>query len=359
MLLFIALANAHIFLHGEVLLRGFPLHGTDLDHAVAGTLATLVDGRAYPMFAALFGYGTVQILRRQELAGLDWTSTRGLLRRRGTWLMVFGFCHATLLFSGDILGIYGLIGVVLVGIVRFDDKQLVRFAAIWLVVGAAFYGINTTPTSSAENLEPLYADPLTGMGLRAGYYLFLLVIGGLPVMCPYIIGVLAGRHGVLDDPIRHVRLLGRVATFGLGVAVLGGLPFGLVIARVWPVEPELAIGLLSSLHTASGVFGGLGYAAAIGLLATRWQGRSPGPIVMAVVACGQRSMTSYLLQSVVWFVVFARFLGDLGGRVGVAWTSALAVGTWVGTVVLAELMRRFGVRGPFEVLLRRLTYRKA
>ena len=37
-------------------------------------------------------------------------------------------------------------------------------------------------------------------------------------------------------------------------------------------------------------------------------------------------------------------------------TVALAIGTWAATVVVAELMRRAGVRGPAETLLRHLTY---
>lgn len=36
-----------------------------------------------------------------------------LLRRRNLWLLVFGLVHTTLLFVGDILGAYGLAGLVL------------------------------------------------------------------------------------------------------------------------------------------------------------------------------------------------------------------------------------------------------
>ena len=36
---------------------------------------------------------------------------RRLLRRRHWWLLALGFAHAALLFEGDILGIYGLVGL--------------------------------------------------------------------------------------------------------------------------------------------------------------------------------------------------------------------------------------------------------
>jgi len=39
-----------------------------------------------------------------------------------------------------------------------------------------------------------------------------------------------------------------------------------------------------------------------------------------------------------------------------ATTALLAVATWLATVVMADRMRRVGYRGPFELLIRRITY---
>ncbi|HEX8935361.1 MAG TPA: DUF418 domain-containing protein, partial [Pseudonocardiaceae bacterium] len=81
-----------------------------------------------------------------------------------------------------------------------------------------------------------------------------------------------------------------------------------------------------------------------------------GAVVSALAACGQRSMTSYLLQSVVFVAVLAAFGGGLGDRLGLVEIAILATVTWVLTVLLADSMSRRGYRGPAEVLLRRLTY---
>ena len=69
-------------------------------------------------------------------------------------------------------------------------------------------------------------------------------------------------------------------------------------------------------------------------------------------------MTCYLAQSLVWSVVFTPFLLDLSDTLTVASTALLAIATWMATVVLADWMRRTGRRGPFEVLVRRVTYRQ-
>ncbi|PZG14621.1 hypothetical protein C1I98_39515, partial [Spongiactinospora gelatinilytica] len=98
--------------------RGYTLDGDPLDRLVAGVQMLLVDGRALPMFAALFGYGLARLAERQLASGRDWRQVRRVLRARGRWLLAFGFCHAALLFFGDILGAYGLIGLVLLGFVR-------------------------------------------------------------------------------------------------------------------------------------------------------------------------------------------------------------------------------------------------
>jgi uncharacterized membrane protein YeiB len=111
-----------------------------------------------------------------------------------------------------------------------------------------------------------------------------------------------------------------------------------------------------TLHDATGYLGGPGYAAALALLAARI-GQRRGPVTRAVTAVGQRSLTCYLSQSVVWTLVFAPYALDLSDDLGVAGTAALAVGTWLATVWMAELLRRRGARGPAEMLLRRLTYR--
>src|SRR5690349_4354934 len=62
MLLFIALANSHYFLQGSSVLGGYPRDGSAVDSAVTWLISTFVDGRAFPMFGVLFGYGVAQIV---------------------------------------------------------------------------------------------------------------------------------------------------------------------------------------------------------------------------------------------------------------------------------------------------------
>src|SRR5699024_5905698 len=94
-----------------------------------------IDGRIYPMFAFLFGYGMVQFARSRVARGFPDRIVDRMLLRRHLWLLVFGFVHALLLFNGDILGAYGLAGLILgAALFRRSDKAL-RITS-WVLAGA-------------------------------------------------------------------------------------------------------------------------------------------------------------------------------------------------------------------------------
>jgi uncharacterized membrane protein YeiB len=85
-------------------------------------------------------------------------------------------------------------------------------------------------------------------------------------------------------------------------------------------------------------------------------GDRQGPVTVAIAAVGQRSLTCYLAQSVVWAVVFTPYLLGLSDTLTTTTTALLAVATWLATVLLADRMRRADYRGPLELLIRRITY---
>ncbi len=356
MLALIALANSVVYLYGRP--YGVRQHIVEEhlpDRIVSVLTVTLVDGRAYPLFAALFAYGVVQIFQRQSAAGVPEPQVKRLLRRRSRWLIGFGFAHALLLFPGDILGLYGVAGLLLVALLRTPDRRLLIAAAWWLAVvavvqGAAYMAPPSSERSFFWSFET--ADPVEALLLRPVEWL-MTPAGVLGVGSAILIGTWAGRRGILTDPAAHRPLLVRTALLGLTIAVAGGLPAGLAVGHF---VPPASLWGVSALHAVTGIAGGLGYAAAIGLLAIRI-GARPGPVTRALAATGQRSLSAYLFQSVVFVALLAPYTLGLGATLGTAAVAALALGTWLVSVLLADLARRAGWRGPAETGLRRLTYR--
>jgi uncharacterized membrane protein YeiB len=356
MLLFIALANSHYFLRGDSVLGGFPVDGSAADDAVKLMIATLVDGRAFPMFGLLFGYGVAQIARRQAEAGSSWRSTRWLLWRRSLFLVVLGFVDAMLFYVGDILAVYGVLLFVGVWTLRWKNRAV-------LIVALLFFALTALPggDSSAISAEPpdawlLPPDLFAAFEARIVAYPTIALLGPIGFACPFLMGVWAGRRRILELPEKNVTLLKWTAILGLGGTIAGALPVALVLAGITAKPNADTFNGLGVLHDASGVLGGFGYAALIVLIALRL-GCEPGPITRAVSAVGQRSLTCYLIQSVMWTLVFTPYLADLSDELTVTTTAVLALATWLFTVFLAAWMDRSSYRGPFELLIRRFTYK--
>ncbi|GAA3761009.1 putative membrane protein YeiB [Spinactinospora alkalitolerans] len=353
MLLVIATVHAHMF-RVATGGGGYALDGP-FDVAVTAFMALFGENRGYPMFAALFGYGLAQIHLRRAAEGREWPWVRRLLRRRGRWLVTIGVAHTALLFYGDIIAVYGLIALLFTAVLQFTDRRLLTHAFAWMAVGGLFYAAVNNVLYSAAQEGSQDVTPLLDMAMRVVTLPFFWPLMIAISAFPFMIGVWAARRRLLEEPQRHRVLLRRVAVWGIGAAVLGGIPHALINIEVWDASP-MAAAAVFWLHLVVGYAGGFGYAAVIALVALRL-GRRRGPVVTALAATGQRSMTSYLLQSAVWAVLIPPYALGIGPSLTDAQAVGLGVAVWLATVVLADTMRRAGFRqGPAEWFLRRMTY---
>ncbi|KJQ52722.1 DUF418 domain-containing protein [Microbacterium sp. SA39] len=355
MLLLIALAHSRQ-LHAGGNSLTTPAGGSTFDVAVQWLLTTFVDGRAAPLFGILFGYGLVQMTRRYMGPEGDPKQARQLIRRRGVWLIVFGAAHVILLYSGDIIGAYGAFAVMFAGVISWSTRRLWTVMAITLVFGVAAAALLqlVTPSNSPLAVGPTLFDS----ALLRSSALAVLPIAAVSMAPSVLIGVLAARMRLLEEPDRFRPLLRRFVLIGFPVSALGAQPVALQALGLWtPGNPGIDAAALA-LFAGTGIAGGLAFLALIALVAYRLQDRR-GLITTALVACGRRSMTFYIAQSLVWVTFTEPSLLDLGGKLGAATAAGLAVVTWVITVVIAYALDRTGRRGPFEALLRHLTYRNS
>ena len=351
----------------------------------------LVDRRAYPLFSILFGFGmaimasrTMERERRaieqnfpaEVVAG--WhpvqrqiaeenierhvrRAAARLIRRRGWWMLVFGAVHA-LVFSGDIIGTYGLVAVVFAEVIvmkrawpRVLVGSLVAALSLFGLWGAGYW-MGGTPMV-LEYHGPLTLTmfyPLMSLGNWLGATIGTVLMS-LVIPC-VMIGVGVARWGVLQDPRGHRLVLASVAVGGLGVGILGGLPFALMQLD-WAFVGSAAWSY--PLFHASGVAGACGWLALLALV-----GGGPreklGSACAFLSAIGRRSMTAYLSQTVLFILIFV-VLGVAGVRsLGVAVSGLIALVVWalIGLgCVIAEAMG--SSRGPAEWALRWLVAKSA
>ncbi|MBB4788918.1 DUF418 domain-containing protein [Streptomyces rapamycinicus] len=372
MLLFIALANAAVATFGNQPGAEASPHGWERPFNLA--MFVFVHARAYPMFAVMFGYGLVQLTRRQDAEGSGPGAARSVLLKRNAWLIAFGLVHAALLNFGDFLGAYGIVGIAFTLLLLRRGERVHR-VVLWLwgctvvyaAALAAVAGYRAThggPGSAAvptDDVDSLTApDYLTSVADRLGEWP-IHTLTALGIVVIVWLGAWAARRGILEDPARHRRLLVRTAVVGLGTAFAGGVPIGLVSGGFVHVDDATADAFLS-LYEVSGQFGGPGYVALFGLLALRLsKARSTSRRRLpaeALAALGQRSLSGYLFQSLAWVVLLSPFALALGERTGSPTLTAClsAVLVWLATVTGAHLLQRRSLPGPAEKLLRRLTY---
>ncbi|MEV0618373.1 DUF418 domain-containing protein [Nonomuraea sp. NPDC050404] len=372
MLLLIALAHVPWFLYeapvGAALLH--PAEGNLADRIAQVLTLIVVDARTHTMFGFLFAYGIGQMYARQLSRGTDPKQARRLLRRRHWWMILFGAVHAALLWQGDIVGFYGLLGLVMVALFfGRGDRTLRIWVVVLLVLGALpiLAGVVTdlmgtagsaTVAADLQRLSIAEPDYLLSAAMRLPVWLFTLGSGMFTLALPtaFLIGLLAARHRILEEPSRHLPLLRRIAVLGISAGWIAGAVLGL--RHVGVLGSPFAT-TLSALHFYTGVFAGVGYAALFGLIAHRITTRGSQDLlpVRALAALGRRSLSGYLSQSLVWGPFLAAWGLGLGAYLS-SWSAALvAVATWLLTVAVAFRMDRAGVRGPAETLLRRLTYR--
>ena len=372
-LLGIALANTVGWLHGSpwaVLLK--QADATALDRTVDVIVALTADNRGFPLFALLFGYGIGILHRRSEERGER--PRRFLLRmlRRHLVLLVIGLLHGILLFTGDILVAYALIGM-FVALLMTRRRFVLPLAGVLALPALGVWGWADAVIGlgGGDGYASASApDYLTGLALRTQETLRDLVLTpllDLGLITPMAVGAIVARLRLFEQVRENRDLLVPLTRWGLLIGLLGALPLTAVLVADPThdrLEGETVLGILGVLHQYSGLVLALGAAAGCALLAERVRRRGAegvGPAehalgagVRGIEALGAMSLSAYIAQSLVFHALFPPYTLDLGARLGSAGASGIVLLSWAAMIPLAVALRTRGRRGPLEHLLRRL-----
>lgn len=382
-------------LHTLDILRGFALAGMILVHfhqrlekpasGVEDLIGWFVwifcENKAWGTFAFLFGVGFAVLLRRLEARG---TPVVPLYLRRLAGLALFGLIAQVGLGFHVLLG-YACWGLVLLAVRHWHTRTLLVLAAVAacarpLVAEATtlYHWWSGTPMPSAgPNLfaatEATTRLASYGATLAARWTLFLATVPQhwrdfLPTgdLALFILGLLAVRHRVFDEPRRHVRLIAGWAAFGtlawaLWWAVLRNLPELPPPVLDWPIK--IGFGIVQEQWL---TFGYVGVLVLLLAYRPRWIERLRG-----FGLAGRMALTNYILQAAVFdllgsgyglntkvrpyvYIVAAPLLFAAQAGLSAAWLSRYRYGPleWVWrciTYARLQPLRREGV-GPGEAV---------
>ncbi len=352
------------------------------DQVVDFLIHIFAGGKFYSLFSLLFGIGFAVQMRRAEERGQPFAP---LFRRRLAALAIIGLIHILLLWLGDILLLYALVGFLLIPFRHRPDRTLLIWAAALLASPILFYSLMVV-TGLPINIGALFgaaggwllnyfgwgnvASPfefyatggwaeffkgnLVGVFFR---YADLFFTSRPPkVLAMFLIGFCVGRRRIFSDVSAQLPLLRRLWIAFLIPGLAGNIALAVLMEKNVFFPPSW-LGVVETIVYAIGVPSlSLFYAISLLFLWQRegWQSR-----LKILAPVGRLALTNYLLQSVIGVTLFYNIgFGLMNNRAGPALWIFLAVLVFCVQIALSTLWLQHFRYGPVEWLWRWLTYGK-
>lgn len=357
-----------------------PSSASQADQWAFAANLVLFEGKMRALFTLLFGASMLLFIERADQRGAD--GARLQLRRLG-WLALFGYLHFALLWDGDILFLYALVGfgalamrqaaslpAVLAGLLLFAGWQGVGLAMWYPSVSTEMAVVQGTATPAqvashdrvlaqarSEDGKDLaraqlgYREEVSARLTEEPWFpLISLIFNWAEIFTFMLIGMALFRSGFFEGAWPRQRLI----QLAVGVLGLGGT---ITIAFVcWAAGlgyPEmlmhLAIGsALGFAHLAMA----LGYAALLMLIASRF---ASGWLGQRLEAAGRMAFSNYIATSLVMGAIFSGWGLGWFGQFGTSARLPFVLLGWTLMLAWSKPWLAHFRHGPLEWLWRSLT----
>lgn len=377
-LLGIALANfpefsLYSFLSAEAA-DAMPTAG--IDRIVHYLQYIFIDGKFYTIFSLLFGIGFSIIIA--NAARRDANGFR-IFYRRMFVLLLIGFLHLMFLWSGDILMLYALLGMLLPLFRNVSNRALLVWAFTMLAIPVAVDFIvelsGIRPSASVVELQQFYCAKYGITDENFAYWLrdadhygatFEFLIQGalvriqefidgnryFKVMGLFLLGFYIGRNRFYADLKSRKLQLNRIVRYGFII----GLPLSFLYAWSAMNSRPWGLGMHAVLYFVSVFPLGFAYVAGICLLylhCPQWKG------FRFFAMPGRMALTNYIGQSVFGMLLFYGIGFAFGAGVGLVYVVLIAAGVWIVQALFSGIWLHYCQFGPLEWIWRILTYGKA
>jgi uncharacterized protein len=336
------------------------------------------DGRMRGLFSFLFGASMLLVVERAEARGENPASVHF---RRMAWLLVFGLIHLWLVWEGDILAHYALVGMFAYLLRGLAVPRLVGLGVVLILfetvlLGGMPFGVymmEHVPEGSAAAADaarqlagfnhdfgiPPAADIAQDLALHRGAYaalladrlhgnpLSLLMTYGAETLAYMMFGMAALRSGLLGGEwSRPAYRKGLAIGFGIGLPVYVLLAATMINQDFSTFSVTLAV---MGLATPVRPLMVLGWACLILLLA-----RPGGALTLRIAAAGRMAFTNYLMTSLICTTLFYGYGLGWFGYLSRAGLYLVVLAVWALMLLWSRpWLARFRY-GPFEWLWRSL-----
>ena len=349
------------------------------DSTVAWLLSLLVDGKFYLNFSVLFGIGFSIILENAVKRGANGMH---IFYRRMIVLAVIGLLHMMLLWSGDILLLYALMGMLLPLFRRCTDRGLLGWALFFLLLPVAIDLFRDL--SDHTLLQYLYgewwrcahlmgiSEENFGTWLRDTHSyreVFAFLVQGaveriwefvsgnryFKVLGLFLIGYYIGRRRLYLWASKEATPDAKKLKTVFLVSAIIGIPTSFLYAYGHTVNHYWDNTVYSVLYVISVYPTGLMYTAGLALLYRHFPHNRLWP---ALAYPGRMALTNYLSQSVCGMMLFYGIGLGMGTDIGLWPTEVLAIMVFLFQICFSALWLKLFRFGPLEWVWRMITYGK-
>ena len=341
-----------------------------------------VQGKFFPLFSMLFGMGFAVMLRRAETAGRPFL---GLYLRRVGVLLAFGLAHALLVWPGDILVAYSLMGLLLGLFFRGTPQSrlpkwgiglMLLPVAFTLALGLLGSAMQAMPDEARAGFDEAMARQAeqTAAVLEAqrqaygsgdfaaataqrfadfkGMLGFTLVYGPF-LLGLFLVGAWFTRSEAITRPGGYLRLFARLRWFALAVGLAMVLGSFALVPSMDFARLDLRASSAQVLQMMGGTLMALAYLA---WFVRGLQSPALGPWLGRLAPAGRMALTNYLMQSLVCTGIFYGYGLGYFEQLPRAWQPLFVLALFGLQVALSHWwLARFRF-GPMEWLWRALTY---
>lgn len=324
-----------------------------------------VEASFYPLFAMLFGYGIAMQYEKSKQSGRNFAP---FMARRMAVLLAFGLVHALLIWSGDILVTYALLGFIMIAAVKIPRKWLVVLALpLYIIPASLLYGVlwlarKASPDSMLDGFVDIQQIELAISAYAHGSFLEILLFRMNEFFTLQVLGFILTIFMVLPlimlgAAFAKYKIVERMRELRIQLiaAVIICIPAGLWLKNI----PFSNAPTFENTAVIQSLFGGpvltIGYAAILLLLL-----QVP---VLSMAAkpfanLGRMAFTTYIMQSVIATLIFYSYGAGLYGKVDIETGTYLALGIYAIQLLFAQVWLSKFRMGPLEALWRRWSYGK-
>ncbi len=315
--------------------------GNLLDQIVDIAIAFFAITKFYLLFSFLFGVGFAVQMRRMQTTSRSFV---GFYLRRLCVLFGLGMAHAILIWDGDILRLYAVAGVLLLLVRQWSNRVLLWLAAAIALFGLVYFSfvpLDAASTSTSGRELGIYgAGSYLDLVIHRWNQSIVLDIQIPMVLVMFLVGLVVGRAGLLDNEQSYTPFLRRAWPWALPFGLIGNLLFlfGFAEGIPWLVSVGIHVGapLLSFV-----------YAAWVLLFAEKLWFFAPA---------GQMALSNYLAQSLIGTFLFYGYGFGLYDQVAPTLTLVLVLVIFALQLVFSRQWLKQYRYGLMEWLWRTLTY---